>query len=343
VLQKAVSLAQTYATSIPPIMKQAASLDSINKRKAQEGQAKFSIRGHKIFARINTIPTSHGEKITLRISNKILKFISLDEIGMSNHDLVRLRQLLMQPDAIILFVGPSGCGKTTTMYAVLNELKDDEKNIATIENPIESLIDGINQTSAGSDRDISFIEGVRSLFHHDVDVMGVGEIRNKETAELMIEAGFTGMLAVSTVQSSDAIKSLFRLKNLGINREDLSLAVRGIVAQRFVRIACPHCAESVKPDRDTLELAGLLNLPERISLKRAKGCKACLNNGYINRLPIFETLLINEDISNLIHKGSSYVEIKKAAEDAGFTTMRYDGLRKALAGITTLEEVIRVT
>lgn len=343
VLQKAVTLQQLYASSIPPILKQAAALDSLGKKRAQEGQAKFNIRGHRILTRINIIPTSNGEKITLRILNKILKVIGLDEIGMSNHDLIRLRQLLKRPDAIILFVGPAGCGKTTTMYAVLNELKDVSKNIATIENPIESLLEGINQTPTGAGRDITFVEGVRSLFHHDVDVMGVGEIREKEEAELLVEAGFTGMLAFGTVQASDAIKSLFRLQNLGVSKEDLSLAVRGIVAQRFVRKVCPHCSEKFKPDQNTLELAGLSRLPKHISFTRGKGCDSCLGIGYIKRVPLFETLIVNEEISTLIHKGSPYGDIKKAAEKAGFTTIRYDGLRKAIAGITTLEEVIRVT
>lgn len=343
VLQRAVTLPQSYASSIPPIIKQASSLDSIGKRKVQEGQAQFNIRRKKVFTRINVIPTSNGEKFTLRILNKILRVISLNEIGMSNHDLVRLRQILKKPDAIILFVGPAGCGKTTTMYAALHELNDVTKHLATVENPIENILDGVNQTSVGSGRDISFSEGGRALFHHDVDVFGVGEIRDKEEAELLIEAGFTGMLALSTVQASDAITSLFRLHNLGISMKELSLSIRGIVAQRFVRKICPHCSENYRPDSNTLELTGLSRLPKRIMFTRGKGCDTCQHTGYYKRVPIFETMIINDEMSTFIHNGSPYGEIKKTAEQLGFTTMRYDGLRKALAGITTLDEVIRVT
>jgi general secretion pathway protein E len=186
-------------------------------------------------------------------------------------------------------------------------------------------------------------EGIRAMLHHDVDVIGIGEIRDAESAKSLMEAGFAGAHTLTTVQSNDAIKTIFKLQNFGLKKEDIALVVNGIVAQKFVRRVCPECVESYKPDRNTLELAGLLRLPSNVQLYHGKGCSACLNSGFVGRLPIFETLVINEELSSHIHAGSSYVEIKKVAEKTGFTTMRYDGLRKALAGLTTLDEVIRVT
>ena len=171
----------------------------------------------------------------------------------------------------------------------------------------------------------------------------MGELRGKDESELLIEAGLTGMIACSTVQASDAIKSLYRIRNLGVNEEDLALVLRGVVGQRFVRKICPDCAEKYRPDSENLKLAGLINLPEDILFSKGKGCKTCLGTGYLGRIPLFEILLVNDTISSLIHKGSTYEEIKIAAQRFGFTTIKYDGLRKALAGITTLDEVNRVT
>lgn len=343
VLQRTVTLPKTYTSSIPAIIKQSGSVDSFKKRGVQEGQVTFTARGRKIHTRINVIPTSRGETLTLRILDKILHVISLDKLGLSHLDFSRFKQLLSYPDGIILFAGPAGCGKTTTMYSALNELNHVSKKISTIENPIECIIDGINQTSVAVGQQITFTEGGRALFHHDVDVLGVGEIRDTEQAELLIEAGLTGMKACSTLQSSDAIKSIFRLQNLGVKKEELSLVLRGIVAQRIVRKVCPYCAEKYRPDKDILQLAELLNLPEGLTLARGKGCKDCFGTGYLKRIPLFETLLIDDKIGSLIYKGSSYGEIKFSAERLGFVPMRLDGLRKALAGVTTLQEVLRVT
>ena len=343
VLQKIVTLPGDYTSSIPQVIKQSGSVDSFNKKAIQEGHNFFTVNGKQVYTRINIIPTSFGEKITIRILKKHLDIIQLNELGLSLHDLNRLKQLLSYSNSVVLFVGPSGCGKTTTMYSALNELNHESINIATVENPIECLIEGINQTQVFPNKDYSFTEATRSLFHHDVDILCLGEIRHKEEAKILIEAGLTGMTAFSTIQAANAIKSLYRLQNLGIKTEELALVLRGIVAQKFVRKICPNCKVEYKPDNHELEQLGLINLPKDYTLKRGKGCQDCLGSGYLGRIPLFEILLINESLASLIHQGKSYNEIKVAAERYGFTTMRYDGLRKALAGITTLEEVIRVT
>ncbi len=343
VLQRIVTFPNVLRSTIPMILKQNATVDAFKKQHIQEGYIKFTIGENKIHARINIIPTNFGDKFTLRILTKSLNVLKLEELGLSQHDINRFKHLLTYPDAIILFVGPAGCGKTTSMYSYLEEMNDDSMNIATVENPIECVIDNINQTTAGSGQKMSYSEGIRALFHHDVDLLALGELRGKDESELLIEAGLTGMIACSTVQASDAIKSLYRIRNLGVNEEDLALVLRGVVGQRFVRKICPDCAEKYRPDSENLKLAGLINLSEDHLFSRGKGCKTCLGTGYLGRIPLFEILLVNDTISSLIHKGSTYEEIKMAAIRFGFTTLKYDGLRKALAGITTLEEVNRVT
>ena len=343
VLHRVVTLPQSYSKSLPGVIKQSSPTGSFDNKILQESHKVFEIHGQKINIRVNSIITSYGEKIIIRLLKKHLHIMSLKQLGLSLHDLQKFKQLLTYPDAIILFVGPSCCGKTTTMYSALNELSHDSLNISTVENPIECLIEGINQTSVDQIRKHSISDTIKAFFHHDVDILSIGEIREKEEAELLIEAGLTGMAAYSTLQSSNAIKSLSRLKNLGVKYNELALVLRGIIAQRLVRKICPHCSEKYEPDKNNLENAGLTNLPSDFYLKRGKGCKACLGTGYTERIPLFEILLINDRIGSLIHQGSPYDELVLEAEKSGFTNMRYDGLRKALAGITTLDEVLRVT
>jgi len=343
VLHSVVTLPQSYSKSLPGVIKQSSSSGSFDNKILQENHAIFEVQGQEINTRINTIITSNGEKIIIRLLKKDLRIMSLNQLGLSLRDLLIFKQLLTYPDAIILFVGPSGCGKTTSMYAALNVLNHDSLNISTVENPIECLIEGINQTSIDQMRKHSFSDTVKALFHHDLDVLSIGEIREKEEAELLLEAGLTGMVACTTMQSSNAIKALYRLINFGVKYDELALVLRSIIAQRFVRKICPHCSEKYRPDKDTLENAGLMHLPADFYLQRGKGCKACLSSGYLGRIPLFEILLINDRLSSLIHQGSPYFELKLEAEKYGFTSLRYDGLRKVLAGFTTLDEVFRVT
>ena len=296
VLQRVVTLPQAYSKSLPIVIKQTSSAGSFDNQVIQEGHSVFNIQGQKVNTRINSIITSYGEKIIIRLLKKNLHILSLDQLGLSMHDLHRFKQLLSYPDALFLFVGPSGCGKTTSMYSALNELNHNSLNISTVENPIECIVDGINQTSVDQVRKHSITETIKALFHHDVDVLAIGEIRGEEEAQLLIEAGLTGMVACTTLQSSNAIKALYRLKNLGVQYDELALVLRGIVAQRFVRKICPHCAEEYVPDKIILEQAGLLNLQDNTILKRGKGCKACLSSGYLERVPIFEVLLIATNI-----------------------------------------------
>ncbi|MDZ7724370.1 MAG: GspE/PulE family protein [candidate division KSB1 bacterium] len=343
VLQRVVTLPKKYTQTLPTMIKQSASSATFDKRGLQEGQNIFSVNGRKIQTRINSILTSYGEKITIRIVTKNLHIYNLEELALNLHDYQQFRQLLAFPNAVILFVGPGGCGKTTTMYAALDDLNMRSMNISTIENPIECEIPGLNQTSSSHLRKNTSTEAIRALFHQDVDILAIGETRDSEEAELLIEAGLTGMSAFTTLQAANAIRALYRLRNLGVRTEEMALVIRGIVAQRFVRKVCPHCQEEYRPDLETLTQAGLSHLRENFAFKHGKGCQYCFGTGYLHRVPLFEILVVDDVLSTVIHNNESYGEIKTVAQKHGFTSMRHDGLRKALAGITTLEEVIRVT
>ncbi|OQX88779.1 hypothetical protein B6D60_01200 [candidate division KSB1 bacterium 4484_87] len=343
VLQRVVTLPNAYASSLPKIVKQRASIDNFEKKNAAEGSFFMQFGGVKTNYRVNIIPTAFNEKITLRVMNDHLDIIRLERLGLSLHDLRRIRRLLSQPNAVILFSGASGSGKTTTLYSVLNELNHFTKNITTVEMPVEAHLEGINQISIDQNSALNFEKAIKATFHHDVDVLALGEIRSKEDAELLLEAGLSGLTAFATIQASNAIKTLYRLKHFGVDIEQFALTLRGIVSQRFVRKVCHYCGQEYIPDEEILAKAGLENLPKDIKLKRGIGCKNCLGTGYLGRMPIFEVLIFNDTISSLLAQNRPYREIFAAALHEGFTTMRYDGLRKALAGITTLNEVLRVT
>ncbi len=343
VLQRVVTLPEIYSSSLIQIIKQKASIDSFEKKTASEGQFSIQLGNKKIYCRVNVIPTINAEKIALRIVSQRLEIIRLERLGLSLHDLQRIRHLLSLPNAVILLSGPAGSGKTTTLYSILSELNHYTKNITSVENPVEAYLEGVNQIPLSKNSDLDFPSVTRALFHHDVDILSLGEIRTKQEANLLLEAGLSGMTAFATIQASDAIKTIYRLKNLGVDIEQLALVLKGVISQRFVRKVCPYCASEYLPEPELLEQAGLKKLPHDFKLKRGLGCKNCMGTGYLGRIPVFEVLILNETISSLIYQNKPHREIIAAATNEGFTSLRYDGLRKALAGITTLNEVLRVT
>jgi type II secretory ATPase GspE/PulE/Tfp pilus assembly ATPase PilB-like protein len=229
------------------------------------------------------------------------------------------------------------------MYSSFCELRKNPVNISTLENPVECAIDGIKQIVLGNGRTTSVSDTVRSLLHQDVDVLGLGSVTSKDEAQILIEACLAGMRAFTSIQATDSIRAVLRLQSMGIRREDLSYVLNGVVAQRFVRKICLNCMDDYKPSDSALNLAGLSNLSTAVRFKRGKGCNSCLGTGYLGKIPLFEVLVINDHLSSLIFQGASREDIKIEAQKLGFTTMRYDGLRKAIAGVTTLEEVLRVT
>lgn len=342
VLHRMARLPRAYSKTIPSILK-SGSVDPFKKKITQEGQATFSIRGQKIQTKIHVVPTVNGDRIKMRLLNKKLQAKNISELGLANNDFDRLQALVRHPEGIILFASPASSGKTSTMYSVINELKDTKINIAIVEKPIECQIDGINQISLDEKSENEIADVIRAILSHDIDILGVGEIRTKQEADTIVEAGLTGIKVLTTIQAPDAIQTLFRLQNLGMERNQIALVVRGIVAQRFVRKLCTKCKEKHRPEPALLESIGLVNLPPDEYFYRGQGCKACQGTGYQSRIPLYEIFTLNEEVTHVFQRGGMHGEILRVAQATGFTDFRYDGLRKALAGITSLEEVLRVS
>jgi type IV pilus assembly protein PilB len=268
---------------------------------------------------------------------------NLENIGFSEVNLKLFRALLALPNGIVLVTGPTGSGKTTSLYAGLNEIKGIPLNITTVENPVEYKLELINQVQVEPERGVTFAAALRSILRQDPDVVLVGEIRDAETGTIATEAALTGHLVLSTLHTNDAIGAIPRMINLGIESFWVSSSVIGIVAQRLVRKICTRCKEEFEPDLQTLENAGLLNLPKGTTLFRGRGCSYCNGIGYKGRIAIHEVLVITEEMRDAIVGEVTTGKIRSLAIANNFRDMYFDGLQKALAGITSLDEVQRVT
>jgi type II secretory ATPase GspE/PulE/Tfp pilus assembly ATPase PilB-like protein len=282
----------------------------------------------------------HGENIVMRILDKTSVLLGLKDLGFDQANLSVFDKLIRQPNGIILVTGPTGSGKTTTLYSALATISSIEKNIITIEDPVEYEIPLIRQTQVNTKAELTFANGLRSILRQDPDVIMVGEIRDKETAEVAIQASLTGHLVFSTLHTNDAPSSLTRLIDMGIEQFLISSSVIGILAQRLVRAICDKCKEKYTPDPSLLHEFGIT---KPMDFYRGKGCPKCKNSGFTGRIGIFELLVITEDIRKLINEKASADQIKKKAIQLGLKTLRDDGLDKVDKGLTTIEEVVRVT
>jgi len=339
-------------TSLPPQIRrfQAAIISRIKimsnlniaeKRLPQDGGFKARIHGREIDFRISVMPTGYGEGVVLRILDRQAINLSLQQLGMSNEILENFESLITRPHGIILVTGPTGSGKTTTLYAALHTIVSDKIKILTIEDPIEYYLDGVNQVQTSEKIGLDFSRALRSFLRHDPDVILVGEIRDRETAEVAINASLTGHLVFSTLHTNDAAGANTRLLDMGVEPFLVSSSIEGILAQRLVRTICPHCKESYEPDR-----AGLpadLDLEPGQQLHRGHGCRECRYVGYKGRIGIFELLMLNEELRELVVQRASASRIQQAALTNGLRLLREDGWDKVRAGHTTPEEVLRVT
>lgn len=317
-----------------------ASMDIAENRKPQDGKIRIEVENKDLDIRVSTFPTVHGENVVMRLLDKTSVLLTLKDLGFSRENFEYFDKLIRQPNGIILVTGPTGSGKTTTLYAALATISTMEKNIITIEDPVEYELPLIRQTAVNVKAEMTFANGLRSILRQDPDVIMVGEVRDKETAEIAIQASLTGHLVFSTLHTNDAPSSLTRLIDMGVEPFKISSSVSGILAQRLVRKICPKCKETYMPSVDLLKDAGL---PEGQGFYRGKGCPGCKNTGFMGRIGIFEFLLINEEIKKLINERASADQIRKAAIKDGMKTLREDGLEKVRAGLTILEEVNRVT
>ena len=325
-------------------------LDIIERRIPQDGRAQVKIGKSEYDLRISIIPTLYGENIVIRILPTSMLF-SISDLGMSKTDLEILERLLEKPHGIIFVTGPTGSGKTTTLYTCLSRLNSRDRKIITIEDPVEYELRGISQVQVNPKIDLTFARVLRSLLRHDPDVMMVGEVRDFETAEITIQTALTGHLVFSTLHTNDSASSITRLIDMGVEPFLIASSVEAFIAQRLVRVICQDCkeedngqnAEIRKRMDDDLKQILQNNQLKEVKIYKGRGCKVCNSTGYIGRTGIYEILLNSEEISRLILKKSSSDMIKKEAIQSGMKTLRQDGLEKMLAGITTYEEVIRVT
>ncbi|MCF7854555.1 MAG: Flp pilus assembly complex ATPase component TadA [Candidatus Pacebacteria bacterium] len=317
-------------------------LDIIERRLPQDGRARVKIGASEYDLRVSVMPTVYGENVVVRVLPTTMLF-SLTDLGMAEEDLRKLSTLIESSNGILFVTGPTGSGKTTTLYAALKKLNVDERKLVTIEDPVEYELNGVSQVQVKPGIDLTFARTLRSMLRHDPDVVMVGEIRDQETANIAIRAALTGHLVLSTLHTNDAAGGVTRLLDIGVEPYLIASSVRAFMAQRLVRVLCPNCKERVTLDHETLAFFGQQNDDGPVTAYRSRGCESCEHTGYSGRTGIYEVLPVTETVRDMIlHKASSEA-IKRKAMDDGFKTMKLDGYDKILAGMTTTEEVLRVT
>ncbi len=319
-----------------------AKLDISERRLPQDGRIKLKLMGKDIDMRVSTLPTLYGESVVMRILDRSNLNLDLEHLGFPKKELEQFEMLIKKPFGKLLVTGPTGSGKTTTLYAGLNKINTPDKKIITIEDPVEYQMRGINQIHVKPQIGLTFRNGLRSIVRQDPDVIMVGEIRDPETADISIQAALTGHLVFSTVHTNDAAGAITRLLDMGVENYLISSAVIGVLAQRLVRIICKHCKEQVTVDPDYLAEMGPW-AKEGLKVYRGKGCKHCSSTGFRGRIGIYELLVVDDAIRHLIISKATAQTIREQARKTGMTTLREDGWKKVIQGITTVEEILRVT
>jgi type IV pilus assembly protein PilB len=332
----------------PPLtsrIKILAEMDIAETRLPQDGNFNVKLENRGFEIRVSTFPTIYGENAVLRILDQTNPLIKLEDLGFAEEMLLRYKQLIRRANGIILVTGPTGSGKTTTLYASMNMINSTEKNIITIEDPVEYRLPLIRQTQVNLKAGITFATGLRSILRQDPDVIMVGEVRDLETSEIAVQAALTGHLVLSTLHTNDAPEAVTRLLDIGVEPYLISSSVIGVLSQRLIRTICPECKVPYQIDPKSLDELGedFSTSKEPITLYRGKGCKQCKQSGYWGRTGIFELFFVNEKIKRLISDKAPTQSIREAAKaTTGMISLREDGLHKALKGMTTLDEVDRV-
>jgi len=345
ILYDVLSLNRNILPLIISRIKVMAGMDIAERRLPQDGRSSVRLGQREVDLRVSTVPTSFGERCVLRILDKSTGVFALNELGLWDDDLARLDSLLNRAHGVIFVTGPTGSGKSTTLYACLNRINSAEKNVITIEDPIEYQLTGISQIQVASKKGMTFATSLRHVLRQDPDVIMVGEVRDVETARMAIQSSLTGHLVFSTLHTNDSAGAVSRLLDLGVEPYLVSSSLIAIMAQRLVRRICPDCCRPSEPTARQLEELGLGSLEGHTDCKFyvGAGCDRCFKTGYRGRTGIYELMLINEEVQDLIYTRATAGTIKKIALRAGMQTLRMDGARKVLAGITTVAEVLRVT
>lgn len=333
-LRDVVSPHRALHAALVSRLKIMATLDIAEKRLPQDGRISLRLGGRPVDVRVSTLPTSHGERVVLRLLDKEAARLDLATLGMASDTLAEVDRLIAQPHGIILVTGPTGSGKTTTLYAALSRLDARQSNIMTVEDPVEYHLDGVGQTQVNARIDMSFAKALRAILRQDPDVVMIGEIRDLETAQIAVQASLTGHLVLATLHTNDAASAITRLTDMGVEPFLLASSLLGVMAQRLVRRLCPHC-KSPHP-------LALDDEPATVHY-RAVGCPACGGHGYRGRYGVYEFLTVDDTLQKLIHDRASEAELRGHALSCGMRSLRDDGLRWVRAGETSVEEILRVT
>ena len=321
-----------------------ATLDIAEKRLPQDGRFSVRIAGKQADIRMSTLPTAFGERVVLRLLDKSVGVLGLEDIGVDSDMLPQIKKMIQKSHGIFLVTGPTGAGKTTTLYSALSAINSREQNIITVEDPIEYQLPGVGQIQVNPKIDLSFAQGLRSILRQDPDVIMVGEIRDSETAKIAVQAALTGHLVFSTLHTNDAAGALARLVEMGVEPFLAASALVGVLAQRLVRTICPHCRVSYIPDKQLLsELFDGAEVPSQAVFYRGRGCSHCMKVGYLGRTGLYELLEVTDPIRQLVTGNADAATIRQKALAMGMRPLREAGLAKVLAGQTTVEEVLRVT
>jgi type IV pilus assembly protein PilB len=340
VLREASLQSRELYASVVSRIKVMAALDIAERRLPQDGRFRLSVGGRDLDVRVSTFPTIHGENVVLRLLDRSAALIGMAELGLLPEPLELLARMIDRPNGMVLVTGPTGSGKTTTLYACLHRIQGVERNIVTLEDPVEIHLPSVRQTQVDPDVGLTFARGLRALLRQDPDVIMVGEIRDAETAEISVRSALTGHLLLATLHTNDAAGAIPRLLDMDTEPFLLSSALAGVVAQRLVRRVCDRCKTAADVPRNLREELGL---PADARFLRGKGCVACGHGGYKGRVGVFEVLEMTDAIRERIHARASGEEIARTARAEGMATLKDDALRKAALGLTTLDEALRVT
>ncbi|BCY00338.1 type II secretion system ATPase GspE [Stutzerimonas stutzeri] len=341
ILREVVQPKRELAALLVSRIKVMAKLDIAEKRIPQDGRISLRVGGREVDIRVSTLPSANGERVVLRLLDKQAGRLTLRHLGMNEQDRDQLEQAVKKPHGIILVTGPTGSGKTTTLYAALTTLNDRTRNILTVEDPIEYHLEGIGQTQVNTKVDMTFARGLRAILRQDPDVVMVGEIRDQETADMAVQASLTGHLVLSTLHTNSAIGAVTRLVDMGVEPFLISSSLLGVLAQRLVRVLCNDCKRAYIADAAECELLGV-SPAEAPTLYHAEGCEQCRGLGYRGRTGIYELVLFDDTLRTMVHTRASEQDMLRHARELG-PSIREDGLRKVREGVTTIEEVLRVT
>ncbi len=341
VLQQVRSLHKSYWPGISVRLKVVSGMDIAEVRSAQDGRINMNLCGRPIDFRVSTHPTIHGENIVLRVLDREKSIIPLERMGLRDSTLEALKLIMARPEGILIVTGPTGSGKTTTLYSLLSHKNTEAVNVMTLEDPVEYPVSLMRQTSVSEVNKVDFANGIRSIMRQDPDIILVGEVRDEDTATMAFRAAMTGHQVFTTLHTNSALGAFPRLSDIGISPDIMSGNIIGVVAQRLVRVLCPHCKEAAKPTTEERKILRLKRT-EAAEVFKPKGCKKCNLTGYRGRMAIIELLRIDDEIDALIARRAHLDEMRTMALNKGFITLAEDGVRRILEGYTSIEEVMRV-